>query len=271
MSNEIFLRNLTSPQVDAAVRDGTVLLIPFGQTEEHGSHLPIGADSIIAEATAEAVARRCTGKVPVLVAPSIQYGYSNTVMQEWPGTFIIRPEIVTELLIDVCCSAVKSGFRKLVIVSGHGHHVGICRIAIRRVFDLVGVNVAMTQPHAFASDTLKRVRKSAPGGVCHAGEYETSLLLHFGSPVDMAAATADDALRFKSDFVYADGIGGAKSGKVFWSTWGLQKSRSGAYGDPTVASAETGKALMEGIVAEYCAFLEEFYHWSGPVLPDEKE
>jgi len=271
MNNEVFLRNLTSPQVDAAVREGAVLLIPFGQTEEHGSHLPIGADSIIAEAAAEAAARELAGKVPVLVAPSIQYGYSNTVMQDWPGTFIVRPEIITELLIDVCCSAVKTGFRKLVIVSGHGHHVGICRIAIRRVFDLVGVNVALTQPHAFASDTLARVRKSGPGGVCHAGEYETSLLLHFGSPVDMDAATADDALCFKSDFVSADGIGGAKSGKVFWSTWGLQKSRTGAYGDPTVASAETGKALMESIVAEYCAFLEEFYHWSGPVTPDEKE
>jgi creatinine amidohydrolase len=270
MGAEIFLRNLNSYEVGRAAEKGTVVLIPVGQTEEHGQHLPIGADSIIAERACEEAARRCAGKVPVLVAPSVQYGYSNEIMRKWPGTFIVRPQVMIDLLTDVCCSAVKMGFRKVAIVSGHGHHVGICRVAIRLVFDLVGVNVVMIQPHAFANATIAKVRKSAPGGICHACEYETSLLMYLGLPVDMSRATNRDRLRFKSKYVGTDGIGGAKGGSVFWSTWGLQQTASGALGDPTVASAESGKAFFEGMLAEFCGFLEEFYNWKGPVQPAEE-
>ena len=264
MSTELFLRNLNSDQVQAAAAQGTVLLIPVGQTEEHGPHLPIGADSIIAETMAARAAAAVRDRIPVLVAPAIQYGYSNEIMRRWAGTFIVRPQTMIDLLVDVCCSAVHSGFRKIALVSGHGHHVGICRIAIRQVFDRVGVNVVLTQPHAFGKETLAKVRRSDPGGICHAGEYETSLMLHFGCPVAMDKASAADRLRFESKFVSADGIGGSKGGSVFWSTWGLQQTSSGAYGDPTVATAETGAAFAQAVVADYSAFLEEFYAWQPP-------
>ena len=268
MADKIFLRDLTSPEVGEAAHNGTVLLIPLGQTEEHGPHLAIGADSIIAEHMAERAARELAGRVPVLVAPAIQYGYSNEIMREWPGTFIVRPQVMIDLLVDVCCSAVRMGFQKVALVSGHGHHVGICRIAVRQVFDLVGVNVVITQPHAFGKDAFAAARKSGPGGICHAGEYETSLLMHLGHDVDLSTATADDALRFRSEFVSADGIGGAKGGSVFWSTWGLQKTASGALGDPTPSSAETGRLVSDAIIEDYCAFLQEFFHWTGPVEPE---
>jgi creatinine amidohydrolase len=269
VSEEIYLRNLTSPEVGQAAEKGAILLIPFGQTEEHGPHLAIGADTIIAERVAEEAARSMIGRAPVLVAPSIQYGYSNEVMRKWPGTFIVRPQVMIDLLIDVCCSAVKMGFRKIAIVSGHGHHVGICRVAIRQVFDLVGETVVLTQPHAFAKEALAEVRKSEPGGVCHGCEYETSLMMHLGYDVDTGKTSKEDMLRFESDFVSGDGIGGAKGGAIFWSTWGLQESATGIYGDPTVASAETGEALMKAIIERYCEFLEEFHKWKGPVKPGE--
>lgn len=267
MSNEIFLRNLTSPQIAEATARGSILLLPLGQTEEHGSHLAVGADSIIAERVAEDAARRMAGEVPVLVAPSIQYGYSNEIMRRWPGTFIVRPQVMIDLLTDVCCSAVKMGFRKIALVSGHGHHVGICRVVVRQVFDLVGVNVVMTQPHAFGKDAFAAVRRSGPGGVCHAGEYETSMLMHLGHDVDLRGTSTVDVLRYRSDFAGSDGIGGKRSGSVFWSTWGLQTSKTGAYGDPTVACAETGKVAMDAIIADYCEFLREFHAWTGPVEP----
>lgn len=269
MAEEIFLRHLTSPQVGEAAAKNTVLLIPLGQTEEHGSHLQIGADSIIAEHAAVQTAKKLQGKIPVLVAPAIQYGYSNDIMRQWPGTFIVRPQVMIDLITDVCCSAVKMGFKKVALVSGHGHHVGICRVAVRQVFDLVGVNVVITQPHSFIGEAMAKVRTSASGGICHAGEYETSLLMAMGHKVDISETTAGDRLRFKLDYVPADGIGGAKGGSVFWSTWGLQQSKSGAYGDPTESSVGTGEVLWEAILDHYCAFLEEFYAWQGPVLPEE--
>jgi creatinine amidohydrolase/Fe(II)-dependent formamide hydrolase-like protein len=265
MPTEVFVRNLNSHQVGEAVKQGTILLLPIGQTEEHGQHLPIGTDAIIGEEAAVAAAKKMAGELPVLVAPPIQYGYSNEIMRKWPGTFIVRPQVMIDLIIDVCCSAVKMGFKKIAIVNSHGHHVGICRIAVRQVFDLVGVNVVITAPHAFGKEAFARARKSGPGGICHAGEYETSLLMHLGYPVDMGLATDADRLRFKSDFVATDGIGGTKAGSVFWSTWGLQKTESGALGDPMPATAETGKVTFEAIVEDYCDFIREFYAWQGPV------
>jgi len=269
MSQEVLLRNLNSHQVGEAAKQGAVLLLPIGQTEEHGQHLPIGADTIIAEEVALAAARAMVGEVPVLVAPSIQYGYSNEIMRSWPGTFIIRPQVMIDLIIDVCCSAVKMGFKKVAIVSAHGHHVGICRIAIRQIFDLVGVNVVLTQPHAFGRDAFAQARKSGPGGICHAGEYETAMLMHLGYPVDMSLASKGDALRFKSQFVATDGIGGARSSSVFWSTWGLQKSKTGTLGDPTAADPETGKIAFEAIIADYRDFIREFYNWQAPLEPGD--
>jgi creatinine amidohydrolase/Fe(II)-dependent formamide hydrolase-like protein len=269
MTQEIFLRNLTSPQVGDAASRNTILLLPLGQTEQHGEHLAIGADSIIAENVAVATATELQGQIPVLVAPPIQYGYSNDIITSWPGTFVVGAQVMIDLITDVCCSAVKMGFKKIVIVSGHGHHVGICRVAIRQVFDNVGVNVVFTQPHAFANPTIKKVGKGGPGANCHAGEYETSLLMHFGYTVDLSKTSPIDSLRFKSEYVSA-GVGGAKSDMVFWSTWGLQKSKTGTYGDPSVASEETGNALMKGIVNEFCQFLEEYHKWEGPLEPGDE-
>lgn len=269
MSEEVLLRNLTSPQVAQAAAQGTVLLLPLGQTEQHGDHLAVGTDSIIAETVAEATARQLAGQVPVLVAPSIQYGYSNEIITNWPGTFVVRAPVMIDLLTDVCCSAVETGFKKIAIVSAHGHHVGIARVAIRQVFDRVGVNVVFAQPHSFAKPTMEKVGKGGPGANCHAGEYETSLLLHFGYPVDMSKASNVDKLRFESDYVSA-GVGGAKSDMVFWSTWGLQRSKTGTYGDPSVATAETGRVVMEGIVDEFAQFLTEYYRWERPVEPLEE-
>ena len=269
MDTEFFLRNLTSPQIGEAVEKGTVLLVPFGQTEEHGRHLAIGADTIIAEKVAETAAKALVGKVPVLVAPSIEYGYSNEVMRKWPGTFIVRPQVMIDLLVDVLSSAVKMGFKKIALVSGHGHHFGLCRVAIRQVFDLTGVNVVLTQPHGFAGKKMAEVRKSGPGGVCHAGEYETSIMMHLGYSVDLSQTDQADMLRYRSDYVSGDGIGGAMGGSIFWSTWGLQDSKSGAYGDPTCAAAETGQDLMDAIIEHYCRFLEELYRWQG-TLPAPK-
>lgn len=269
MVQEILLQNLTSPQVAEAAARNTILLLPLGQTEQHGEHLALGTDSIISEHVATATATALQDRIPVLVAPSIQYGYSNKIITNWPGTFVVRAQVMIDLITDICCSAVNMGFKKIVIVSGHGHHVGICRVAIRKVFDEVGINVVFTQPHAFANPSIKKVCKGGPGANCHAGEYETSLMLHFGYPVDLSITSSVDTLRFKSDYVSA-GVGGAKSDMVFWSTWGLQRSKTGTYGDPSVASEETGNALMEGIVDEFCQFLEEFHQWDGPLEPGEE-
>lgn len=262
----IYLREMTSKEIKLATEKNAVLLIPFGQTEEHGNFLPVGSDTLIVEHVIEATVRKAQGKVPALIAPSIQYGYSNEIMKQWPGTFVVRPQVLIDLLIDICKSAVDMGFKKIAIVNGHGHHTEICKVAIRQLFDITGINVVMVQPHMWAGDVMEKLGKSGPGASCHGGEFETSLLKHLGYCDE--EVTDANPLKHKSKYISSDGLGGEKAGAVFWSTWGLQKSKTGIYGDPRLASAETGKALVESVSADFAEFLEELFNWTEPEKGD---
>src|SRR5690606_1692727 len=97
------------------------------------------------------------------------------------------------------------------------------------------------------------IRKSKLGGTSHACEYETSLLMHFGYPVDLTGLDDRDSVKVCNQWVGGDMLGG--SGGASWSTWALQISQTGVYGDASVSSKETGKSTFEKIVEEYCELI----------------
>lgn len=253
----IYFSDQSWPQLQSAVSQDTLILLPVGTIEEHGPHLPVSTDCAIATHVAAAIAESVRGEIPVLVMPTVWSGYSTKEMSRWPGTIRVQPETLIAMLFDVCSSLVGMGFRKLVVLDCHGHHSGILNVVARKVADAHGVYMALTSPAKMSAEAFRRLRRSPQGGAIHAGEWETSLMLHFGEPVDMAHATADDVMRYHSEFVAGDNFCGQNL--VFWSTWGLQRSETGVYGDPTVAAAETGHAILEAIVEKYGRFLREFY------------
>lgn len=252
----------TWPELEKAIQAQTLLLLPFGQTEEHARHLQVGCDAIIAERVAQAVAEKLAPDIPALILPTIPYGYVPKATTKWPGTFCIRWRVAVEYLADVCCSAIEMGFRKLAVISTHGPHGDIARLAAREVFDRTGVGIVITQPQTFVAKTFASIRKSALGGAAHAGEYETSLMMHFGYPVDLTGTNKQDMVKTCNEWVAGDMAG---SGKVSWSTWALQPPINGGMGDPTCSDAETGKLCMEAIVEEYCRFLKYFREHETPV------
>jgi creatinine amidohydrolase len=107
-------------------------------------------------------------------------------------------------------------------------------------------------------EEFNAVRKSPAGGVLHACEWETSVVLHISPEVvDMSKATNVDIFRYHSDFVAGDNALGRQ--RVTWSTWYLQPSKTGTYGDPTVATAEMGKLILDAAVANGARFLKEYW------------
>jgi creatinine amidohydrolase len=241
------------------IEKGSLVLLPLGTVEEHGPHMATGADAMIAEDTSRDIAdafSKETDVPPILVLPTFWSGYSMSIMNAWPGTVSVRPDVVLKALTDIVGSLVKMGFYRIVVSNNHGHHDGICRQLVRDVADQHKAWIAVFEPIAMATKEFCEIRKSAPGGVCHACECETSILLHYGRPVDMSRASGADIMKYHSKFVPADGFCGSK--KVIWSTWGLQQSHSGCYGDPTVASKETGKAMVDAIAKNSVEYLKEF-------------
>jgi len=237
-----------SPDLKKLAKRGAMVLLPIGQTEQHGGHLPVGTDSIIAREVALAAGKRINRHVPALVMETITYGYSVSALTRWSGTIVVQPETLIEVVCDICFSLIEMGFNRLAILSVHGNHPGILRVAARRVGDMTGVHPAVVFPLLLGQEKFLKLCKAGPEGSCHGGEYETSLMLHLAPHlVDMRKAGKPNPVR-RSRF----------DGKVFWSTWGRQTSTSGIYGDPSAATAETGKRAFEAVVSETVAFLLTF-------------
>ena len=246
-------------QLEEKIKQGAVVLLPIGQTEEHGPHLPVGTDTYIAEGVARRVAESLDGELPILLMPAIWSAYSVDAVGQWPGLIKLKTKTLIDLVHDVVASLLTMGFRKVVILNGHGNNPGIIDVALRDLADEFEATPVVANVWTFSAESFNQVRRSEPGGAIHADEYETSLMLAMGFPVDMEKAPGDESFRFRSEFRARDNFSGKNY--VTWSTWKLQKSRTGVYGDPTVASEETGKIVLDATVEKLCRFVREYYHW----------
>lgn len=253
------------PQLQEAITRNTLILLPIGQVEQHGPHLPVSTDSTIATGVGRAVAEAVCDEIPVLVMPTVWTGYSMKDVARWPGTMRVRPRVVMDLVHDICASLIEMGFRKIVLLDCHGNHGGILNVVVREIGDNYGVHMALTSPAGMSAAAFCEIRRSGVGGALHACEWETSLMLYFDQLVDMTKATDQDHFRTHSPYASNDMTAGGRG--VYWSTWARQRSETGVYGDPTVASAETGAAIMQAIVDEYRKFLREFYEFELSTMP----
>jgi len=241
---------MTSPQVGEAARANALVLLPVGQTEEHGPHLPLGTDAMIARAVAARIERELEGEMQVLVMDTVCYGYSVREVAAWPGTVRVEPWTLGALLRNICESLHGMGFRKVAILNAHGNHPGLLEVVSRQLADAPGLDVPVLDVGRLAAEAVGRHTRGGEGASCHAGEFETSVMLHLHPElVRTDLYPAGDRVR----------VSNPAAGAVFWSTWQRQRSRSGIYGDPATASAEQGAALLEAIVAKACAFLRVYY------------
>ncbi len=265
----IYFHQLTSPEIQEAADNNALILLPVGQVEEHGAHLPLETDCIIARETARAVAEEMSMEIPVLVMPTVWTAYTVRQVARWPGLITFRePEPMIQMIYDILASLVENGFHKIVIVNAHGNNPAILELACRKIGADYDVFPALTYVLGMSKTIGPRVRKSKMGGCGgHAGEEETALLLHLTPDlVHMDRATNEDIVRYQTRFFPGDiysNIPNRVSG-IHWSTWGVVSSKTGIYGDPTAAEAETGKALFDEIVKNYKDFIREYYAHTPP-------
>lgn len=247
------------PEVDRAAVDGRVVLIPAGTLEDHGRHLPIDTDVVLANGVCHAAAERIAEQVVVL--PPITHGYSPHHM-DFPGTITIRWKTFVEYVLDITRSLVHHGFRKILLVNGHGSN--------RPVLDMAARLAVVEHPYAHCGALswweLAKVREvfatcRESDWVAHACELETSVYLALDEAnVDMTKAEKDYSFpkspHFWSDLAGAPppGYRNAVSLNEYWST----VTRDGVKGDPTVATAEKGRALLAAAADELVDIVQEF-------------
>lgn len=249
----------TSPEIEEAILQNAVVLLPIGQVEEHGPHLPVGTDTFIAEGVAQRVAEALEGEVPVLLMPAVWSAFSVDAVGKWPGLVKLRTRTMIDLVHDIVASLLRQGFRKILLMNGHGNNPGILDVALRELADEFDSTPVLANIWTFSAESFSRVRRSAPGGAIHADEYETAMILALGYPVNMSKAPGGESFRFESKFRARDNFSGKNM--VTWSTWKLQQSQTGVYGDPTVATVETGEIVLEDTVQKFSELVREYYAW----------
>lgn len=168
-----WLMEMTREEVEASAGSAIVVL-PVGSVEQHGPHLPLGTDTLLAGAVLESALRLLEdNRLPIVVTPTVPLGYSGHHL--FAAAMSLQPETLLSVLHDVSESLVASGFRRLFILNGHGGNEECIQLAVK---DLVLRHeaVAATACSYWAiGDPANQMRPGLTPG--HAGWFETSLML----------------------------------------------------------------------------------------------
>lgn len=234
MAENIVIPEMTWTEVDAAMKDRPVALLPVGATEAHGPHLPLAADTVIAVAMARRGAARLKQQgVHCLILPTVSYTVAE-FGADFAGTLSLPPETAGALVRDVCVAAAKR-FRAVGIVNVHLEpaHLECLKKAVEEA-NKAGASVCF--PDITKKRWAETLGKAFQQGD-HAGAFETSLM--------MAAAPQMVRERERISLPPMDSLLPAlkKGAKTFLEAGG----EDAYFGDPTAASAEDGEGLLDAL------------------------
>lgn len=233
--------------------NGTVIL-PVGSTEQHGPHLPVGTDTMVACGLAEAAAER-TGAI---VAPPLWFGWSPHHMA-LPGTITARPEVLLELVYDVIQSLAEHGCQHFILLNGHRIvNVPWLQIAAERAQRQLKVRVVIFDPAYMSRDVADELGFGALG---HAEDIESSHMWHM-HPELYHAERALDFVPVANPVYKVDPRAGGDTLCYVPSTREQMAASvaaaKGTSGAATQASAEKGQAYHEHLVQRLVEVVEGF-------------
>ena len=236
------VQDMTRLQVAERIRQYPVAIVPIGSTEQHGPHLPLGTDVFLAEKLAELV----SDETGALVFPSLNFGYSWG-WRDIAGTVSLQREHFQIVLTDIVKSVERYGVQLLIFLNGHEANGSSMKYAIRDVSDDTSMKILGMFYPGLGEVYEKYMESPTWGGMFHACEFETSLMLSADeSKVNMQLACKEYPPR--PDFY---GMDDSSIGEI---------SKSGVYGDPTLATKEKGDRMF----AEFTRRIVEIIHKAYP-------
>lgn len=247
------LEDLTLPQVREMIRPSSILVLPIGSVEQHGPHLPLATDHVIASEAARAVASRCGEELDLWLLPTLAVSKANE--HAWaPGTLWLRATTLLSVVEDIASSAAATGARRLVFLNSHGGNTALLVVACREVRLAQGFQTFLLHP--FLPPDHGGRSSTAPAGELgmgiHGGHDETSMMLHLRPDlVDMSLATRRVPDRLAENRHVRFG------GSVPFGWTSDDFGPDGHIGDPVGATAEEGRELLEAAVGMLCEQLAE--------------
>lgn len=245
--------DLTARDFAALDKEKTIAVLPIAATEQHGPHLSVGTDSIIAEGMIGEVVKRLPAELSVLFLPVQMIGKSNEHLRS-PGTLTLSAETLIRAWTEIGESVARAGIRKLVIVNSHGGNVEIMGIVGREL--RVKCNMLVAQcawrrlgvPQGLFSDTENNF------GI-HGGDFETSVMLHFAPHrvrLDKVANFVPKSIAMSRDYKQLRMTGFTS---MAWIS--EDNHAEGVAGEAHLASAEKGAQAAEFQALRFIELLED--------------
>jgi creatinine amidohydrolase len=250
-----FWSQLTTRDFGALDASATVAVLPLGATEQHGPHLPLGVDTVLADGIVAAALPLLPPELPVLFLPTQQIGLSPEHAR-FAGTLTLSAETLIRVWNEIGAGVARAGVKKLVLFNAHGGHVGAMDIVARElraahgliVYSVSWFNLPLGDAGAQFSAQEHRF------GV-HAGEIETSMMLAL-TPQLVRMSEAKD-FRSTSEQRAADYaiLGNGKSAKLGWAM--EDYNAHGAAGNAAAATAASGQAVIDAAARQLALLLAE--------------
>ena len=250
-ATEYRYEKLTWPEINDAIELGKVCILPCGAVEQHGPHLPLDVDLVCPTGIARGAGQQAADKL--LVLPIIAYGYTGHVM-DFPGTINSDYQHFMDHVLDVTRSLAYHGFKKIILLNGHGSNMPNLNLVARRTnleTDAECILAAWWDLLTVDKDFLPNWRQSKfPGGCAHACELETSLYLYLDEDNVRKDQIRNGTISFNeenSPFNYVDLFAQGPATVVSWTS---SYSECGVLGEAELATVEKGKAAYDEAVKQ---------------------
>ncbi len=235
----LLLQELCWPDVEAYLQRDDRLILVVGSTEQHGRHLVFGSDVF----QPWEIARRLSERTGVLLAPPLNYGMSLHHLG-FPGSLSLRPQTLADIIMDLLESAYEHGFRRILLLNGHGGNVAAIQMALQgALHELHGMEVRLSSWWREPEVQAIFAEAFPEGSPAHADGGETSVVMAIRPDVvrlDRAAHSPDAPRgRFLTRQVFVEDYPHGVIG-----------------GDPREASAEVGEQVLSTAVQVYERILQ---------------
>jgi creatinine amidohydrolase len=253
-----FWADLTTEDFKALDPERTIAILPVAAVEQHGPHLPVSTDTVIADGMIAETLQRLPDDLSVLVLPTQAIGKSNEHLRS-PGTVTLTAATALAAWTEIGESIHRAGLRKLVLINSHGGNVDPLGIVARELRVRFGMLAVVAAWRRFGLPAGLYTELEASVGI-HAGDIETSLMLHFRPDLvrmEKARNFAPTSIEIAKTFKHLRPTGFTAFG---WLAQDIHPS--GAAGDAASATAEKGRKTAEFQASAFIELLRDVTNFS---------
>ena len=252
-AREVEWHNLRAPELRRLATENAIVIVPVGSTEQHGPHLPVQVDSLLAGEVARRAALRIAEQEPVVVAPTVWCGLAEHHMA-FGATITLDFPTFHALIGCICSSILRHGFTRIALLNGHGGNIKALDVIAGELRQELQASIAtatywtVTEVASAFGEILEQQRN-----VRHAGEAETSMLLAL-RPALVDRKAIENAAPVTASTARPDGL-------YRWRGF-EELTEAGYIGAPAAATAEKGERLLEAAAKGVAAALLGADVWS---------